>query len=234
MLLKAQLHIHSQSDPADVLLNSEKEIIDHAKKLNYDILAFTCHNKNIFTEELQKYAQERDILLIPGIELRVGLKHVVVLNPKYKEIEEIKTFYDLQKYREKDKEAFFLAPHPFFYDPSCLKKALIKYIDLFDAVEYCFWHTKKFNPNRRGKVVAEFYNLPLIGTSDNHMIDYFDSTFTLIDTDKKDIKSVFKAIKNFKYETISKNLKPKELLKIRFQMLYNNASKILPVKPIYR
>ena len=74
MLLKAQLHIHSQSDPADVLLNSEKEIIDHAKKLNYDILAFTCHNKNIFTEELQKYAQERDILLIPGIELRVGLK----------------------------------------------------------------------------------------------------------------------------------------------------------------
>jgi predicted metal-dependent phosphoesterase TrpH len=230
MLLKCQFHIHSKSDPEDKYVSSETDIIDHAANMKFDVIAFTCHNKVVHTEELRKYAEKKGILLIPGIEKDIGIKHVVILNPPSNEIEHINTFPDLEKYKKENRSCFIYAPHPYFYDLQSLGRSLIKNIDLFDSIEYSFFHTKKINPNKKAAKIAKNYNLPMLGTSDNHFLPFFDYTFSLIDAEEKTPESIFKAIKNFKTEIISKDLKFSELTGIPLKMFIKKCEKFFTKK----
>ena len=79
---KVQFHAHTKSDPEDCLFHSDKALIDRAKSHNYDVLAITCHNKIAHTQELEAYAAEKGILLLPGMEKTVEKNHVVIVNAK--------------------------------------------------------------------------------------------------------------------------------------------------------
>jgi hypothetical protein len=212
-MLKAQLHVHCKEDPQDNIDYSAKEVIDEAARNNFDVLSFTCHDKVIHTKELEEYAKRKKILLIPGIERTIEGKHVLIYNITSKEIENIKTFQDLKKLKNK----LIIAPHPFHYLPACLKDKIIKY-DVFDAWEFSFFYTKLFNPNKKILKLAKKYNKPIVGTSDVHFIEDLNQTFTLIDADKN-INSIFNAIKSNKIKVISSPLKLKIFLKRSLQAL---------------
>ena len=98
-MLKCQLHTHTAGDALDYIPYSPKELIKKAAQLDYKVLAITCHNKVIFNKPLKKFAEKHGILLIPGIELDIGKKHILALNVN-KEIENVKTFKDLRKYKK--------------------------------------------------------------------------------------------------------------------------------------
>ena len=66
-MLKADLHIHTKEDPHDNIGYSAKQLIDHAAKLNFDVISITNHDTSSYTEELAEYAKLKGILLIPGI-----------------------------------------------------------------------------------------------------------------------------------------------------------------------
>ena len=59
MRLKADLHLHTGDDPRDYVIHSNKEMIDHAAELGFEILAITNHDFMSHREELADYAAAR-------------------------------------------------------------------------------------------------------------------------------------------------------------------------------
>lgn len=221
MKLKAQLHCHSRQDPRDKISYSEKQLIDHAAKLGYHVLAITCHNVVIYNDQLFDYAKQKGIILIPGIEKDIEKKHVLILNATV-EAQYLKTFKDLEKYREKHPEVLVVAAHPFFWSKSSLKSKLITHIKLFDAIEDNYYRSKHFNNNLKAYQVAEEYNLPVIGTADVHSLKYMDETYSMIDVEKETVSGVIKAIKKGKVEVVSRDLKIRDLLTIPLSVKIKN------------
>lgn len=180
-MLKADLHCHVKGDPHDNIPYTAEQLIEHAAKLNYNILAITCHDKIIFSDKLKQYAASKNILLIPGAEKTLQGKHVLLYNITQEELAHLKTFDDIRILKKKKHDLLVIAPHPFFLIGSCLGKLLEKNIDVFDAIEYAHYHTYGINLNKKAIQIAKKYNKPLVGLSDCHRLFQFGTTYSLID-----------------------------------------------------
>ena len=232
-MLKADLHLHSnyiQKKGEGSL--SPKEIIDFYAKNNFEVLSITEHASVLFNNRLiifknvlktyhdfKNYAKSKGILLIPGFELFIEGKEVLILN-YLGDVTKLKTFKDLKKI--KNKNILIIAPHPYYKLKQCLKEKLIENINLFDAIEYAHMYLRFFNKfNQKAVKTAEKYKKPIIGNSDGHHQFQMNTTYTLIDS-KKDINSVIKAIKQNK---VKLQTKPLSFLKfIRIIMLVIKAA----------
>jgi predicted metal-dependent phosphoesterase TrpH len=203
--LKCQFHCHTRQDPVDFIRHSERQLIDRAAKLGYDVVAISCHNVVIFNDDLKKYAAAKRILLIPAIEKTVEKKHVLILNADVR-AQNIRTFKDLRRYRNTRKDCLIVAPHPFYPGSTAVNGKLFEHMDLFDALEYSWFHSPRTNRyNRKAVRTAEANNLPVIATSDNHSLKYLDSAYTIVTADKN-IKSVFTAIRKNRVKVVSHGL----------------------------
>jgi len=217
--LKIQFHIHSKSDPEDTLKQTEYDIINTAKKYNYDAIAITCHNKLVWNENLFKYAKKQGILLIKGIEKEIENNHIVIINAD-KNAEQIKTYKDLENYKNTHPNTLTIAAHPYYPGKVSIKNKLKKYIHIIDAIEYSYFYTKHINfPNKKAQQFAKQNNIPIIGTSDNHILKYFNKTHTTIKAEKN-ITSIIQSIKQNKIKIHSTPLTLIEFfIKIPLQML---------------
>lgn len=202
MRLKANLHFHSQDDPEGWIPHTFFEGIKKASSLGFEVIALTCHNKVVNNGDYVRYASDHNVLLIPGIELSVKGKHVVVLNAS-PEIEKVESFEELAGYKRNHPEILVLAPHPFFYGWFSLKESLEKHIELFDAVEYSWFYSKWFNRNKKGGAVAERHDIPFIATSDSHSLDFIDESYAVIDAEEKTVPAVLEAVKGGRFRNVS-------------------------------
>lgn len=210
MKLKANLHFHTNKDPQDYysVTHSCEEGVDYAAALGFDVLAVTLHKKFFDSEEDIKYAALKNILLIKGIELEISKKHIVVLNCN-KDIESVRTFEDLEKYKKTHPEIFIFAAHPYFHHNS-LNGELERWIAIFDGIEFSWFYTRWFNWNKKGKTIAEKYNLPFIATSDTHQLDFLNDSYISIDVEEKTAEAIIKSLRQKKFENISS---PRKLFK---------------------
>lgn len=210
---KVQFHAHTKSDPEDCLFHSDKALIDRAKSHNYDVLAITCHNKIAHTQELEAYAAEKGILLLPGMEKTVEKNHVVIVNAK-KEAEKINTFDELRAYKVANPDSLIFAAHPYHPFPLGLLSLgpnLDKNIDLFDAIEFSSFYTHKFDFNKKAVAAAKKHNKPLLGTADNHVLEFLNHTYSYVYADNKSSDAIFNSIREGKIEIVTK---PMYLLRI--------------------
>ena len=189
--LKADLHTHTADDPFDTIAYSAETLIDHAAAAGVEALAITCHEFSAYSAYLSRYAQRRRILLIPGMEKFISGKHVLILNP-HEEHLRAQTFEDLRAVGRLG--AAFVAPHPYYPSPKSLLGDLDRNIDLFDAIEWSSLYLRSLNPNRRAARTARAHRLPLLGTSDTHVLPYEDTTFSWIEAEPT-IKGVIEAIR---------------------------------------
>ena len=227
--LKINFHLHTGQDPIDNVKHSEHQLIDEAAVRGYEVLSITCHNVVIFNEDLRKYAEKKGILLIPGIEKSIHHKHVLIINATV-EAQKIQNFEDLAAYRKNHPECLVIAAHPYYLGPICLKQDLEKQIKLFDAVEYSWYHSKKFNrPNKKAVKVAEKHGLPVLGTADNHILKYLNFTYSQVYAEK-DTAAIFAAIKKNEIEIISHNLPWWKLVTIISYMLTTSIVKQFTLK----
>jgi len=206
-MLKADLHTHTSEDNRDMISYCARELIDAAAEKMFDVLAITNHDTFTYTPELAEHAAAKGILLVPGIESTIEGRHVIILNPQA-DIEAVRTFKDLEEYREKHPEIFVIAPHPYYphLRKFSLKSELLKNIDLFDGIEYCHYYTNLFDRfNSMARKVAEQYEKPLIGTSDSHHLFQLDKTYSMLDAEKN-IGSIVSALKNNRIRIVSRPL----------------------------
>ena len=213
--LKVDLHLHTGEDPLDSIKYNAEQLIDNAHKMGFDVISITNHHIVTYNEQLAEYAGDKGILLIPGIELSIDNKHILIINGD-KSCSRIKTFEDLR--RQKDKDSLIIAPHPFFPGYASLNSKLCEHFDIFNGIEYSYFHSRGINFNKKAIRKAREYSLPLIGTSDTHRLWQLGRTFSIIEADKS-VESVINAIKRHQVEVVTAPLGLGHMLKIGLRLL---------------
>ncbi len=110
MFEKADLHIHTTNSDGDL---TPSEIIEYAKYINVDVIAITDHNTTQGVDEAIEKGREKNILVIPGIELstRYKGKKVHVLGYfrdfRYKDEKFLKALYYLKRKDDKGLKCLF-------------------------------------------------------------------------------------------------------------------------------
>ena len=204
--LKADLHLHTAEDPLDRVRYTAKELISKAADEGFDVISITNHHQMTFNQDLFSHAQEKGILLIPGVELTIQRRHVLVLNPPpHKKCSD---FPSLSKLRRP--ETLIIAPHPYYPGMYSLNGYLLEHLELFDALEYCHFYSQMINFNLRAVEVSHSFGLPLIGNSDAHFFSQLGSTYSLVYAEKN-LESVFEAIRQNKLKIVSRPLKHFEM-----------------------
>jgi len=178
--LRADLHTHTAEDPRDRINYSAEMLIEAAGQLNIDALAITCHEAVVHWARLAEFAERRGVLLVPGVELSLEGKHVVVLNPDAEQAS-ARTFGELRAMGCRN--AAIIAPHPFYPTFHSLGRELVRNIDLFDGIECSSLYCRGADFNRRARRVAREFGIPLVGSSDTHGLPYCGSTFTWIEAE---------------------------------------------------
>ncbi len=199
--LRADLHIHTR-EAEPFIRYSAREVIARAAREGYRVLSISNHDTLTFNDELAAFARDHGIVLIPGVELNVEGRHVLVYNADVA-VDKLRTFADLKRYRTP--EWLVVAPHPFFPAAYCLREKLWQEIELFDAIEFSHFYTARVDFNRAAVKLARAVGLPLIGTSDSHLEEQFGATFSLVDAEPN-VESVLSAIKTGHVSVVSRPL----------------------------
>jgi predicted metal-dependent phosphoesterase TrpH len=199
--LKIDFHVHTGEDPKDKYIKySAKQLLDKAAEYHFDAITIANHTSVLYTDELREYAEQRGILLIPGIEVCVKGKHVLVVNCQ-QPCHNLLNFRNIKFYAGED--ALIIAPHPFYPREYCLGKALEENINVFDAIEYAHLHFRLINFNKKAVAIAKKYNLPMVGTSDAHTLQQLNTTYSLVEAHKT-IPAIINAVKNKRVEVVTR------------------------------
>ncbi len=205
MILKTNLHFHTSEDPLDLFIKYDiYQGIREAKKKCFKVLALTCHDEFVYKEEYGQYAKEQGILLIPGVEIEIKRGHVIILNAD-KEAEKIRSFAALKRYKEKNKKAFVIAPHPYFGMFS-LNGKLKRNIKIFDAIEANWFFTFSFDRNKKAREIAKKHKKPYIASSDTHNIKNLNKSYALIDSSEFNTEAVLNSIRDGRFKNVMNSL----------------------------
>jgi predicted metal-dependent phosphoesterase TrpH len=205
MLLKADFHIHTREDPHDFIRYTAVELLEEAARQGFQVIALTCHNKRIHNEELRRRAADLGILLIPGVEAAIEGKHTLLLDLPYSRLR-VRTFAHVRALKRDG--GLVVAPHPFFPAPKCLGSKLRENLDLFDAIEFSHFYTRRMDFNRRAVEYARRMDIPLVGTSDCHRLWQLGTTYTLVDAEARTVPAVFAAIRAGRVRVVTAPLRP--------------------------
>jgi predicted metal-dependent phosphoesterase TrpH len=162
------------------------------------------------------YAEEKGILLIPGVEATIEGKHVLVYGLEH--FKAPMSFADLRELRQSQPEIFTIAPHPFFPGSSCLGERLMENHDCFDAIEYSHFYTRKINFNQKATEMARAHNKALIGTSDVHFLKQLGRTYSLVNVAERSFSAISAAVRAGEIEVVTQPLTWPELAYYSFQM----------------
>lgn len=199
--LKVDFHAHTKEDPYDFVFYSAHKLIDRAADLGFDALAITNHNTVLEDPSLTDYAEHKGICLLPGMEVTLADRHVLVINPTWKKNSPGRSLEDIRGMTNED--SLVIAPHPFFPGFKSLYEELHTILDRVDAIEFSSCHTQLINFNRRAVRVAEESGKPMVGTSDCHLLWQLGPTYSLVEAEKN-LLSIIQAVKRGKVKVVTK------------------------------
>ena len=235
MPLKFDFHMHTLDDPYDHhVYHTVYELLDKAASLSFGALSITLHTRQFESEAATRYARERGILLIPGVEQNIEGCHVLLINFPKTAAEQVASFADLKRLkaevaREGGRETLVIAPHPFFPSGVALQENFWRHGELFDAVEVSGFYHAKWNPNRKAIAAAEKLGLPLVGNSDTHTLEQFGKTWTETDC-PQDIECILRAIKQGRINVKGRALDAGEMGRIGWNVIAKGYMKWINYK----
>jgi predicted metal-dependent phosphoesterase TrpH len=180
-MVKIDLHLHTAEDPHDYIVHDAVALIDRAAELGYGALAITLHDRQLWERRIVDYARARGIVLLSGIERTVGGRHVLLINFPVA-AEQVRTFDEIARLKAKC-NGLVIAPHPFFPSPTCLGRAIGRYTDLFDAVEWSYFWTRGIDFNSRAARWARTHGKALVGNSDLHDLRQLGRTYSTVEAE---------------------------------------------------
>jgi predicted metal-dependent phosphoesterase TrpH len=201
--LRVDLHCHVRGDRRDSIRYTAEQLIDKAVAEGLDVLAMTNHGEVWHNPGAMAYARRCGLLVIPGIEMDIGHRHVLLINADHA-AESVSSFDELRAVK-KDGQ-LVVAPHPFYPSRSSLGEDLRDHLDLFDAIEYSFFYCSVVNPNRRAVRRARRAGLPVVGSSDCHRLKWIGRTYTIVEADEKSVPAVIDAVKEGRVRVVSEKL----------------------------
>ncbi|MBS3107888.1 PHP domain-containing protein [Candidatus Woesearchaeota archaeon] len=225
-MLKSNFHTHTNFIEKYEAEFSPRELINLAAKEKFKVFSITEHggqrlDLNKFANPLKTYfhikdyAKYKQINLIPGAELNLEKKDVLLINYK-KDLSKLRTFADLEKI--KDENVLIMAPHPFYGIPFMQKQSLSKvikdYKHLFDAIEHSNCYTRYFNINNNKAIkFAKQHKIPLITNSDAHFKIQLIKNYSILNCENN-IDSILESVKKGKFKNHTEPLTTTEFVKI--------------------
>jgi predicted metal-dependent phosphoesterase TrpH len=216
--LKADLHLHTREGDAFIAYDA-CALIERAAREGYRVLAITNHDRLTFSRPLADFAAERGVLLVPGTEATIEGCHVLLYNFDVS-LSLLRTFADLRKYRTP--EWLVVAPHPFFPASFSLGARLRRELDLFDALEFSHFYTRRVDFNARAVALSRATGLPLVGSSDGHLARQFGPTHSVIES-APDLIAVLAAVRKGRVRVVSRPLTLPGLLGIGAELVAREA-----------
>ena len=180
-MLKTELHAHTAADTEDYIPHTTTQLIDRAAGLGYNALAITLHDTRLDVAPLRRYARERGVTLIAGVERSIHHKHVLLINfgP---DVERVHTFDEIRDLKRSQPAGIVIAPHPFYPGRSCLGPLVDEHADVFDAVEWNAFYTSRFNQfNIRAAAWAARHGKAVVANGDIHRLGVLGKTYSMID-----------------------------------------------------
>ena len=213
--MKADLHIHT-SFSYDAI-SSPQEIVDFAIEKGIDCVCITDHGEIKGAIEAMKYGFDKNILVVPGIEISANAGHVIGINVKEKIPNGLSAEEAIKKIRKQGGIA--IIPHPFrplFMGFSGGVKRLKNLRP--DAIEG-FNASDIFMPaNIRAHNFSIQNNFPFTAGSDAHKKDFVGRGFIKFSQNIKSEKDLVDMIMDKKGEIEGHNL--------NFWELMTNSSKL--------
>ena len=188
--MKCDLHIHtsysydSNSPP--------KEVVRAAIAKGIDCLAVCDHGEIKGAAEVQQFASNLPILIIPGIEIKSKKGDILGLNIKKVIPNGLSAKETIQKIKEAGGMA--IIPHPFGW--FCRFKGNLKEISKeIDGIEVL--NASAFGPgNKKALAFAEKFNLPFTAGSDAHNLNLVGRAYLEVPGENLSTEEIFKQIKN--------------------------------------
>ncbi len=221
--LKADFHVHTKEDPKDNIAYDAFQLIDRACQLGFDAIAITNHDYLTLGEELSAYAQQNDILLIPGAEITCEGKHILLINPEFVPGRNELALADLKLFSRQD--TLIIAPHPYFPGFRSLGAELDRYHYLFDAIEFSAFYNHLVNPNQKALEASEKYGLPLVACSDAHNLWQLGTSFSLVEAEKS-VEGIIQAVKEKRVKLSHQPLKPLIMARVMVNFLLADKLKL--------
>ena len=191
-IMRGELHCHSIYSTGTKIfvegLNRPKEIIEHAKRLNLDIVALTDHDTMRGVKEGEKYAKKYGIIFVPGEEVSTRQGHVLALGIQ----EEIKPNMDIEETVDEihAQGGVAVAAHPFDFR----RKGAGRFAIYCDAVEAFNAFDIERASNWRAMRFAAKHEMPVTAGSDAHALEMMGRGITLFPC-CGDVDDVLRAIK---------------------------------------
>jgi predicted metal-dependent phosphoesterase TrpH len=220
-MLKAELHTHTADDPVDRIPHTTPDLIDRAAALGYDAVAVTLHERQLDVRRFERYAADRGIVLVPGVERTIEGRHVLMLNFTPAS-ERVRTFHDLARLRAREPQGLVIAPHPFFPSTVCLRGDLERHAELFDAVERNAMFVPGIDFNARAEAWAARHAKPVVGNGDVHRLAQLGYTYSLVDA-APDAQSICDAIRAGRVRVASRPLSYAAAVRVLGAMAIDNV-----------
>ncbi|MGC8496606.1 MAG: PHP domain-containing protein [Thermoplasmata archaeon] len=159
--MRIDFHVHSKYSPDSS--TEPKDLVKYAKKIGLDGFAITDHNNFGAYENVK---DEKEIMIIPGIEVSTISGHVIGLWIKDNIPKDMSVEETIIKIHESGGIA--VAVHPYRYITG-LKEKNVR-ANKFDVIEIMNGRCLPGN-NRRSELLARSLNLPVSAGSDAHYLE---------------------------------------------------------------
>ena len=162
--MKVELHLHTF--PYSPCANDEPEaMLREAVRLGYEAVFLTDHDRVWPARKVEQLRLEfPELLILPGLELTVGLHHLLILGTSDPEYVEMYDFGAIFEKARRDGQLTVLA-HPYRWPGAC--KVLGEGKGLPDAIEYWTGSQQSLR-SILAAAAATRADLPLVNSSDAH------------------------------------------------------------------
>lgn len=187
--MKIDLHIHTNFSCDG--FSSPKEVVDSAIEKNIDCICITDHGQIKGALEAIKYAFDKNILVIPGIEVSTDYGELLGINIKREIVEGLpfaKAVKEIQK-----QGGIAVIPHPFAW-PAAEFLGVEKDILLADAIEIFNAHIFNFS-NKKAFIFSQKHRLAFTAGSDAHKAKFVGRGYWEIQKENLSEKEILEEIK---------------------------------------
>ncbi|RZN63340.1 PHP domain-containing protein [Methanonatronarchaeum sp. AMET6-2] len=187
--MKVDFHVHSEYSEDST--GTVSEIIHAAEKRGLDAIAITDHDRIEGSIEAQELCRDRDLIIIPGVEVTTRDGHLLVLGIN-KVIEPGLSVEETVK-KAKEEGAFLIVPHLFHRYRHGIGNKIDKLKNQIDAVEVYNSRYITGIANARAKRYTKKHNIPVVAGSDSHIPAMVGRGVTKINSEKS-VEEIFRSV----------------------------------------
>ncbi len=217
--MKADLHIHTNFSDG---LSSSQEIVKAAVEKGIDCICITDHQEIKGAIEAVRFGFDKDILVIPGIEITTKSGHILGINIKKIIPNGLSAKETVKEIRKQGGLA--VIPHFFAWPLNRFRGKkedflAVDAIEVFNASLFNFSNKKAFNLSKK-------YNLPFTAGSDAHRADFVGRAFLETSKDIFSEKDLIKEIMENRVKAKGKVLRSWEMARnsLRKRIFYRKRA----------